>query len=216
MNTWFVAQNGQQSGPFSIDQLRGMAASGALTPETLVWAEGMPGWAAAGTTPLAQALSAPAAPPPPAFGGAPAYAAPAPAQAFGGAPATTFAAQGATGGAAPPRGFVEAIKVCFAKYVDFQGRASRSELWWFVLFYYIVLIVLGALFTALLGENGVWFLYVGLLVFFLPLLGVIVRRLHDTDRSGWWYLISLVPLVGFIVLIVFLCQRGTPGPNRFG
>jgi uncharacterized membrane protein YhaH (DUF805 family) len=54
------------------------------------------------------------------------------------------------------------------------------------------------------------------LVFLLPSIAVAVRRLHDTDRSGWWLLMFLLPLVGFIVLIVFLCQRGTQGQNRFG
>jgi uncharacterized membrane protein YhaH (DUF805 family) len=56
----------------------------------------------------------------------------------------------------------------------------------------------------------------GSLALFLPTLAVAVRRLHDTDRTGWWILIGLIPLIGWIIYLVFMCQRGTEGPNRFG
>ena len=96
--------------------------------------------------------------------------------------------------------FQESIQACFTKYADFKGRASRSEYWWFVLF--IVLVSLG---TSMVGH-----LLSGLfsLATLLPSIAVATRRLHDTDRSGWWQLIVLVPLVGFIILIVFLAQEG--------
>jgi uncharacterized membrane protein YhaH (DUF805 family) len=86
-----------------------------------------------------------------------------------------------------------------------------------MLFYY--LLIFGLTFvdfgiTAAGGPGVTSFL--AILAVFLPTLAVQVRRLHDTDRSGWFILLAMIPLVGFIVLIVFWCQRGTDGPNRFG
>lgn len=117
--------------------------------------------------------------------------------------------------------FTEAVKTCFSKYVDFTGRAPRSEFWWWVLFVLIVSVVLQIVDTAVLGTNtgageiavlsSLWSLAV-----FLPGLAVSVRRLHDTDRSGWWILIALVPIIGFLVLLYFYVQQGTEGQNRFG
>ena len=103
------------------------------------------------------------------------------------------------------------------KYVEFSGRARRKEFWMFTLFNGIVMIILQSL--AKIGSIGIVFfiLYVVyLLAVLLPSLGVSVRRLHDIDRSGWWLLIALIPIVGTIVLIVFCCLDGTPGDNRFG
>ena len=100
------------------------------------------------------------------------------------------------------------------KYVEFTGRATRTEYWMFALFSVIVSVVLSIV-DGVLGTTGV---LAGLyaLAVFLPSLGVLIRRLHDTDRSGWWFLITLVPLVGFIVLIVFLVQDSQPATNRYG
>jgi uncharacterized membrane protein YhaH (DUF805 family) len=113
-------------------------------------------------------------------------------------------------------GFTEAVRsVIVERYADFQGRSPRSELWWFVLFYMLLSFAVGA--VAALSDvlGGVLNLAVtiGLLV---PMIAVQVRRLHDTDRTGWWVLIGLVPLIGTIVLLVFYLQRGTDGDNRFG
>ena len=113
------------------------------------------------------------------------------------------------------------------QYVDFSGRARRTEYWMFTLFNTIILIVLGFIDRALgFGSNtsngvaisaGIGLLG-GLysLAVLLPSLGVSVRRLHDTNRSGWWLLIGLIPLVGAIVLLVFFVLEGTRGPNRHG
>ena len=109
--------------------------------------------------------------------------------------------------------FGDAVKTCFSKYVDFQGRASRPEYWWFFLSYIILYFVVLAIGAALKIPALVFVLAVA---YFLPLLSAAVRRLHDTGRSGWWYLIALVPLVGFIILIVFLASEGNPGPNQYG
>jgi uncharacterized membrane protein YhaH (DUF805 family) len=100
------------------------------------------------------------------------------------------------------------------KYVDFTGRARRTEYWMFFLFNLIISFALGIV-EALFGGPGILGAIYGLAVL-LPSLAVSVRRLHDTGRSGWWLLIGLVPLVGLVVLLVFAVQEGQPGDNAFG
>ena len=112
--------------------------------------------------------------------------------------------------------YLEALK----KYAVFSGRSRRAEYWYFVLFNLIVLIVL-ELIDALLGTysfvQGVGLLSgIYSLAVIIPSLAVTVRRLHDIDRTGWWILINLIPLVGTIVLLVFAVTDGTPGNNRYG
>ncbi|MEU0549197.1 DUF805 domain-containing protein [Micromonospora sp. NPDC005979] len=117
--------------------------------------------------------------------------------------------------------FGTAIKSVLSQYVGFAGRARRSEYWWFALFTVLVSIVTSVLDSAL-GLNfvdGSSSGFIGLVVslaLLLPTLAVAVRRLHDTDKTGWWLLIALIPLIGAIVLIVFFVQDSTPGGNRFG
>ena len=106
--------------------------------------------------------------------------------------------------------FVDVIK----KYAVFTGRARRKEYWMFVLFYLLIYIGLFVI-EMLVGSPGILVLIfaLGLLV---PSLAVTIRRLHDTNRSGWWFLIAFVPLVGGIVLLVFMCLEGTSGSNQYG
>ncbi|MCL4135708.1 UNVERIFIED_CONTAM: hypothetical protein GTU68_008751 [Idotea baltica] len=98
-------------------------------------------------------------------------------------------------------------------YADFSGRARRSEYWYFQLFYVITLLI--ALAIDFMIGFPVAYLIVAL-GSIVPALGVMVRRLHDTDKSGWFALISLIPIVGSIALIVFLATDGTPGSNKYG
>jgi uncharacterized membrane protein YhaH (DUF805 family) len=112
--------------------------------------------------------------------------------------------------------FGEAISSVFRNYVGFSGRAARSEFWYWQLFYILVSILLTGFDLGVLGSDARPFSSLWSLAVLLPSLAVGVRRLHDTDRSGWWWLIALIPLVGWIVLIVFWCMEGTRGPNRFG
>ena len=138
--------------------------------------------------------------------------------------------------------FMEAVRSCFSRYVDFQGRSRRAEFWFFALF----LLLVGVVFNVLIsmvgasmmsfdpqtgqmtygGGGGLAMILLGLYIVFvlgtfLPNLAVAIRRLHDGGRSGWWVLISL-PLVGFIVLIVFFVIKtakpaptpGAPTPSR--
>ncbi len=109
--------------------------------------------------------------------------------------------------------FTEAIGSCFRQYAGFAGRACRSEYWFFALFG--ILVNLGARMFGIAGHMT-WVAPIAGLVLLLPHLAVSVRRLHDIDRSGWWLLIILIPLVGTIVLIVWHCTPGTAGRNRFG
>jgi uncharacterized membrane protein YhaH (DUF805 family) len=113
-------------------------------------------------------------------------------------------------------GFGEAIATCFQKYVVFSGRAVRSEFWYWALFEMILLVVLAIVDAIVFGASTGVLSTLASLALFLPGLAVWARRLHDINRSGWWQLIAFVPLIGVIVLIVWACKRGTPGPNRFG
>lgn len=98
------------------------------------------------------------------------------------------------------------------QYAVFDGRAGRPEYWWFFLINTVISVVLrfaipniGPLISELYG-----------LAVLLPSIGVTIRRLHDTNRTGWWILVVLIPLVGWIWLIVLLAMAGDLGPNRYG
>ncbi len=107
------------------------------------------------------------------------------------------------------------------KYADFNGRARRSEYWWFELAYLLSLIFLGAIGEILTSpsfQNYVLGTLATIIVLgsILPMLAVSVRRLHDIDKSGWNILWFIIPIVGFILRIIWFCSRGTVGDNRFG
>ena len=117
--------------------------------------------------------------------------------------------------------FVDSVKTCLAKYADFSGRATRSEYWWFylafILFYIAGLVLAGILssISETLGMICFGIVALGALGFILPSLAAGVRRLHDVDKSGWFLLLGLIPIVG-LVLLYFFVIPGTPGDNRFG
>jgi uncharacterized membrane protein YhaH (DUF805 family) len=103
-------------------------------------------------------------------------------------------------------------------YAKFTGRASRSEYWWFFLLSFAVLIVASVLDRILgLSKLGVGPLYgIGALALIVPSIAVGIRRLHDQGKSGWYYLIGLIPLVGGLVLLYWFVTKGTTGTNEFG
>ena len=113
--------------------------------------------------------------------------------------------------------FLVAVK---QKYADFTGRATRSEYWYFVLFYLLLsagLMIVDALLGWFNSELGIGVLSgIYTLALMIPSLSVTVRRLHDTGRSAWWLLVGLIPIVGGIVLLVFFVQDSQDAVNRFG
>ena len=111
-----------------------------------------------------------------------------------------------------PVGFGEAISEGFRNIVTFSGRASRSAFWWFALGAIIINIVIAIIARA---AHVVVLQYVVDIIVALVSLSLAVRRLHDTNRSGFWWLIGLIPIIGGIVLLVFYCLPGTPGPNKY-
>ncbi|TYB32728.1 MAG: DUF805 domain-containing protein [Flexistipes sinusarabici] len=112
--------------------------------------------------------------------------------------------------------YLEGLK----KYAVFSGRSRRKEYWYFFLFNLIIhfiLIIIDTLTGTYNLETGMGLL--STMYFFavlLPSIAVSVRRLHDTNRRGWWILLSLIPIIGAIVLFIFMVQDSTPGENRFG
>ncbi|EUJ44463.1 DUF805 domain-containing protein [Listeria riparia] len=111
-------------------------------------------------------------------------------------------------------GFSEAFKAFWGNYANFSGRASRSEYWYAWLAIWLIFLILG-----IFSYVSEFIYYVdGLLglIVLLPMISLGVRRLHDTDKSGWFILMALIPLVGWIIMLVFYCTAGDRGTNRFG
>lgn len=100
--------------------------------------------------------------------------------------------------------YLEVLK----KYAVFTGRSQRAEFWWFVLIHLIIAVVLGWIWETLSTIYG--------LAVLLPAIGVAIRRLHDTGRTGWWLLLSFIPVIGTIVLIFFYVQDSEEGSNEYG
>ena len=106
--------------------------------------------------------------------------------------------------------FLESIQTCYKKFFDFSGRASKSEYWWFQL-YNAIIYVLSFVFQG----DLVSLLSILIIVNLIPVYAVGVRRIHDSDKSGWFVLISLIPLIGLYIFVLLL-QDGSKGKNRFG
>ena len=109
--------------------------------------------------------------------------------------------------------FGESISTCFRKYFVIQGRASKSEFWWFQLLwsasFFIMFIFEGS-------EPVTYFFYGIIVIIFIPLFTVGVRRLHDTGKSGFYYFWSLVPFIGSLIVLAFMLGDGTKGRNQYG
>lgn len=102
--------------------------------------------------------------------------------------------------------FGDSIKACLSKYADFNGRASRSEYWWFLLFSILICAAGGAINDTVYGLVG--------LVLLLPHLSVTARRLHDLGKSAWWLILLFVPIAN-ILLLVWFCMKGKTGANKY-
>ncbi len=245
---WYYADGSNRQGPLEVSDIDNLIADGTVTAETLVWREGMSGWEAASGH-FNMTPRKPAPPPVPQVPNAPDQPA-SPKDTHREMPRGDLGADGLYIHA-PSRSFGEAISTCFAKFVTFKGRASRSEYWFWALFTILVSVLTGFIdafaFPTMVDVSPLNSL--ANLIMLLPSLAVSFRRLHDTNRSGWWvggFYIALIAISGVailalandpnaqqtannfipllvlgvviyvVVLIVFLCQRGTPGPNRFG
>ncbi|MFG1201986.1 DUF805 domain-containing protein [Xanthobacter aminoxidans] len=131
--------------------------------------------------------------------------------------------------------FTQAVRSCLSQYAGFEGRAPRSEFWWFTLFYILVdvaVIAVGGMLltgsiTSVQGnvDRSVswyvmtapnWLMIIAHLALFLPTLAVTVRRLHDVGRTGWWILISFVPFFGILLLLFWWVQPSQREPNAYG
>lgn len=112
--------------------------------------------------------------------------------------------------------FSEAVRNALTvNYCNFSGRASRSEFWWFALFTFILSCIVS---LAFFWSDTLEYIVTGIIniLLLLPGVGLSVRRLHDTNRSGWWVLINLVPVVGWIIFVFFAVTDSQPVPNQYG
>ena len=106
------------------------------------------------------------------------------------------------------------LKVIRDNYFNFEGRARRKEYWYYILFNILIIIFLGLLCSIV--DEFVYLLTVYIIAIIIPTLGVIVRRLHDSGKSGWYFFVRLIPVVGSIWLLVLLCTDSEHGINRYG
>lgn len=224
---YYLDGSRNQQGPVPIAEIGRLIRGGTIRRDTLVWYPGMPDWRPASQVNELASFFGAAAPPPRPPAGPPPQVSPAGAAPMqrrapmaGAYPGQSPQSQARPTGAGADMGFGGAIATCFRKYVDFTGRARRAEYWWFILFYILLVFGLSILDAIMIGAGvragGGLLSGLASLALFLPSLAVAVRRLHDTDRTGWWVLIAFIPLIGWIIYLIFVCQRGTEGPNRFG
>ena len=119
--------------------------------------------------------------------------------------------------------FIESIKTCFKKYITIKGRAPRSEYWWFQamfapLFLFVV-IMSEAENLESSSELIIWFYllcFVIVILSLIPIITVTIRRFHDTNKSGWYFLLGFIPLVGSLIVTVMMIPEGTKGKNKYG
>ena len=226
---YYLDGSRNQQGPLPVAEIGRLIRGGTIRRDTLVWYAGMPEWRPAGQVSDFASLFVPGPPPP--------RPAPPPVASHGPAPRQRPASMAGplAGQSRPvqaqhqpgaqytesepngPVGLGGAIARCFRRYADFTGRAPRSEYWFWHLFYWLVFVVCVSI-DGFLWSRGLApvLTIIAMFVLLLPTLAGTVRRLHDTDHSGWMIFITLVPLIGSIVFLVFMCQRGTAGANRFG
>jgi uncharacterized membrane protein YhaH (DUF805 family) len=116
--------------------------------------------------------------------------------------------------------FGQAVSSGFSNYANFSGRSSRSAYWWWVLFS-IIMSAAASIIDSMVGlsiadQNFGWLSLLVGLALLIPSIAVLFRRLHDTGRSGWWWLLSLICFIGAIILFIFCLLDSTPGDNQYG
>ena len=108
--------------------------------------------------------------------------------------------------------FSESVSTCIKKYFVFKGRASKSEFWWFQLIWVVSYVVM-----IISNNEAIAFICLGIIIFIaIPLISVGVRRLHDTNKSGFYYFLSLIPFIGGLIILLMMIGDGTKGKNQYG
>jgi len=187
---WYYAVEGASVGPVSEEEFKALIAAGTIHSDTLVWQEGMDDW-----LPFGRADNQ-----------------------IGSGPVPPLNAVGNTQdpARADANTFVGALKDGFARYVDFGTRSTRSQFWWWAL-WSIVIGIIASIIDAIIGfgDSGPANLLTSLALL-LPSIAVAIRRLHDIGRTGWWYLFVFLPVIGWILLIVFFCTKTQENANQWG
>ena len=192
MAQWYYANDDREHGPIDESEFPALVRSGVVRADTLVWTDRMQDWERADRH--VEGLSR-------------------------GGPPPIHREGTATGDYTRQVGMAEAFREAFRRYFDFSGRSNRGEFWWFYLASLLISFVLGILDVALFGEVGQTYGVLGNiwgLAALIPSIALGARRLHDIGRTGWWQLLMLIPLVGWIVLVVWWAQKPDNGPNRYG
>ena len=191
---WYYANNGVEQGPIAREDFAALVRDGTVGPETLVWTNTLPQWEPA----YKHVDGVRAARPAP----------PRPGDAAAVAGQRDYRRQSGLG---------DAFRQFFNRYVQFGGRSNRGEFWYWQLDNILIALALGILDSVVFGVDstgilgGLW----GLATL-IPSFALNARRLHDIDKSGWWQLLGLIPIIGWIILLVWFCRAPAPTPNRFG
>lgn len=194
MTQWYYAEGNDQRGPAEEREIPGLVGSGAILADTLVWRDGMADWEAAQMhfPELFPAGS------PPAF--------------------DPVVANTAGRDYRRQSGMKDAFQQFFRRYFDFSGRSNRGEFWFWVLDNILISIAIAIVDAAFFGTGPGSAEVLGTLwalATLIPGIAISVRRLHDIGKSGWWLLLILIPLIGFVILLVWHCQKPDTAPNRF-
>ncbi|KEJ90825.1 DUF805 domain-containing protein [Sulfitobacter donghicola] len=189
-NEWYYAVEGTSHGPVSQEEFDQLVTVGTIRRDTLVWQEGMEDWLPFGRANNNQNASA--------------------------MPPNAPISDTVDPARPDANTFLGALKDGFARYVDFKTRSTRSQFWWWTLWSLILSIGTAILDTMIgFGDSGPIGLIFSLATV-LPTTAVAIRRLHDTGRVGWWYLLVCIPIIGWIVLIVFFCGQTQAHANQWG
>ena len=193
MAEWYYANNGVEQGPIAREDFDALVRNGTIGPDTLVWTNTLREW-----EPAHLHVDGVAAPRPP-------------------VPTATGAATADGRDYRRSSGPVDAFRQFFSRYVQFSGRSNRGAFWFWQLDNILISLGLGLLDIAVFGSQGSGLLG-GLwgLATLIPSFALGARRLHDIDKSGWWQLLALIPLLGWIILLVWFCRAPDNQPNRFG